>query len=140
MATITHDEIHCEVNSLGRWVSDLVGRPFIAVGIPSLVLAQRAISVAQKTKDCLYTCPAIGSEMSCLPKTIQSANSLAEGLRNLAHGSFVFNLVAGKTLRRAAEAWEDVAEYAEDIRDMIEAEKEHSASIPWSQVKAELGL
>jgi len=140
MATITHDQLHCDVNALGRWVADLVGRPFWSVGIPSLVLAHKAIEVAKATKACMYSCPAIDSEKSCLNATISDAHELAIDFRKLARGSRLFSIVTGKKLIRAAEAWEDVVEYAEDIQAMIDAEKEHSASIPWTQVKAELGL
>jgi len=140
MNAITMDEVQCDVMSLSRWVSDLAKRSPWNVLVQSFALADRALEVAADTKACMFSCPRFETEVGCLPMTIEFGKKLAQDFRALGKTTFLLRLLLRDKFSRAASAWEDVVEDAEDIMALIEAEKDNSPLIPWETLKAELVL
>jgi len=75
-----------------------------------------------------------------LSERIDTARSLEKDFRLLAHGFGLLTPLVREKFLKASDVWGLVAEDAEDIRDMIAAEQDNAPSIPWEQLKAELGL
>lgn len=140
MNAITMDEVQCDVMSLSRWVSDLAKKSPWNVLVQSFALADRALEVAAETKACMFSCPRFRTEVGCLPQTIEAGKHLAQGFRSMSKATPVLSFFLGYKFSKAALAWEDVVEDAEDIMALIEAEKDNSPLIPWETLKAELVL
>lgn len=139
MSAITLDDVQCETKSISRWVSDLAIRPLWGMILEVCVVADKATEVALSARSCLHSCPEIEKGPRCLPETIEAGTRISTGFRRIERKVGLLRFLLGKKLSDAAEAWEILVEDAEDIRDMIEAEQDASPSIPWEQLKAEIG-
>jgi hypothetical protein len=140
MNAVTMDEVQCDVRSLDRWISGMSGKSAWKTLFHIFAIADRALEIAEETKACIYSCPRIGDEGNCLPMTITSGARIARGLRGLSRATFFVRFLAGDKFGKAADAWDELVENAEDILAMVEAERDASPLIPWAQVKSELGL
>lgn len=136
----TFCEMSFDSAAFGRRVERLGMKKSFAYGLELAALPNDSLDLCRKIESGMDAQEFSSEDFGFLEAVSKYAASNAARLRAVYQGLPWYFFFVKKDGLKAAEAWIELSEDAEDIRDVIVAMDDPSPSIPWEEIKAELGL